>query len=330
MTTVVRFHELGGPDVLRLENLEVPPPGKSEVKIRVEAIGLNRAELAFRAGRYLERPKLPSRLGYEAAGTVIGVGDSVNSLTPGQRVGVIPSFSLTDYGTYGEEIIVPVHAVVPCPNDVSSETFAAVWMQYLTAYGGLIEAGSLQPGEHVLITAASSSVGLASIKVALAIGATPIATTRTSVKREALRRAGAAHVIATQEQDLASEVRTITDGKGVRLVFDPIAGPFVETLAKATSPGGMLIIYGGLSAQPTPFPGGLAMAKGLTMRGYTLFETTRVPARLSKAKDLILDGIASKKFVPVIDRTFHLHDIADAHRYMEAGEHVGKIVVTVP
>jgi NADPH:quinone reductase len=86
MATVVRFHELGGPEVLRLEKLEVPPPGKSEVKIRVEAIGLNRAELAFRAGRYLERPKLPSRLGYEAAGTVISAGDSVNSLTPGQRV----------------------------------------------------------------------------------------------------------------------------------------------------------------------------------------------------------------------------------------------------
>jgi NADPH:quinone reductase-like Zn-dependent oxidoreductase len=330
MATVVRFHELGGPEVLRLEKLEVPPPGKSEVKIRVEAIGLNRAELAFRAGRYLERPKLPSRLGYEAAGTVISAGDSVNSLTPGQRVGVIPSFSLTDYGTYGEEIVVLAHAVVPCPSDVSSETFAAVWMQYLTAYGGLIEVGSLQPGEHVLITAASSSVGLASIKLALAIGATPIAATRTSAKREALHRAGAMHVIATQEQDLASEVRTITDGKGARLVFDPIAGPFVETLAKATSPGGMLIIYGGLSAQSTPFPGGLAMLKGLTMRGYTLFEMTRVPTRLSKATDFILDGINSKKFVPIIDRTFHLNDIADAHRYMEAGQHVGKIVVTVP
>jgi NADPH:quinone reductase-like Zn-dependent oxidoreductase len=330
MTTVVRFHELGGPDVLRLENLEVPPPGASEVKIRVEAIGLNRAELAFRGGRYLERPKLPSRLGYEAAGTVISVGDSVTGFTPGQRVGVIPAFSLTDYGTYGEEILVPVHAVVPCPSDVNSVTFAAVWMQYLTAYGGLIEVGSLQSGEHVLITAASSSVGIASIELALALGATPIAATRTSAKREALHRAGAAHVIATQEQDLVSEVCAITGGKGARLVFDPVAGPFVETLAKATAPGGMIIIYGGLSAQPTPFPGGLAMVKGLAMRGYTLFETTRVPARLTKAKDFILDGVRSGKFVPVIDRTFHLQDIADAHRYMEASDHVGKIVVTVP
>ena len=160
--------------------------------------------------------------------------------------------------------------------------------------------------------------------------AIPIAATRTGAKREALRQAGAAHVVATQEQDLAGEVRAITGGKGVRLVFDPVAGPFVETLAKATAPGGMIIIYGGLSAQATPFPGGLAMVKGLTLRGYTLFEITRVPARLSKAKEFILDGIRSGKFVPVIDRTFHSQDVADAHRYMEASQQVGKIVVTIP
>ena len=164
--------------------------------------------------RHASATKLPARSSVLA--------NSVHGFAPGQRVGVIPAFSQTDYGTYGEEILVPAHAVVPCPPDVSSVTFAAVWMQYLTAYGGLIEAGSLQAGEHVLITAASSSVGIASIELALAIGAIPIAATRTGAKREALRQAGAAHVVATQEQDLAGEVRAITGGKGVRLVFDPL------------------------------------------------------------------------------------------------------------
>jgi NADPH:quinone reductase-like Zn-dependent oxidoreductase len=111
------------------------------------------------------------------------------------------------------------------------------------------------------------------------MGATPIAAIRTGAKREALRRVGAAYVIATQGQDLISEVRAITGGKGVRLIFDPVAGPFVETLAKAAAPGGTIIIYGGLNAQATLFPGGLEMVKGLTMRGCTLFETTRVRAR---------------------------------------------------
>lgn len=330
MTLVARFHEVGGPDVLRLEDLEVAAPAETEVKIQVEAIGLNRAELAFRSGRYLQRPKLPSRLGYEAAGTVIAVGAAVQGIAVGDRVGVIPAFSMTDYGTYGEQVLVPASAVVPCPRDLSSTTFAAVWMQYFTAYGGLIAVGALRPGEYVIITAASSSVGLAAIQIALALGAIPIAVTRTNAKREALQRYGATHVIASQEQDLAAEVRKITGGAGARLVFDPVAGPFVETLAKATAAGGMILIYGGLSAQATPFPGGLAMLRALTVRGYTLFEITQDPASLAKARDYILKGLAAGTLRPVIDRSFHLKDIAEAHRYMEACEQIGKIIVTVP
>lgn len=330
MTIVVRFHEVGGPEVLRLEDLEVPAPGAAEVKLKVEAIGLNRAELAFRSGRYLQRPQLPSRLGYEAAGTVMAVGSAVQGIALGERVGVIPTFSMNDYGTYGEEILVPAAAVVPCPESMTSATFAAVWMQYLTAYGGLIDVGALEPGEHVLITAASSSVGLAAIQIALDRGAVPIAATRTGAKREALQRCGAPHVIATQEQDLAAEVRKITGGAGARLVFDPVAGPLVETLAKATAAGGTILIYGGLSGQVTPFPGGLAMLRGLALRGYTLFEITKNSARLAKARDYIQNGLAAKSLRPIIDRSFHLKDVADAHRYMEAGEQMGKIIITVP
>jgi NADPH:quinone reductase-like Zn-dependent oxidoreductase len=296
----------------------------------VEAIGLNRAETAFRSGRYLERPKLPSRLGYEAAGKVVAVGNAVDGIAVGQRVGVMPTFSMNDYGTYGEEVLVPAAGVVACPENFSSTMFAAVWMQYLTAYGGLVDVGGLQAGEYVLITAASSSVGLAAIQIALAHRAIPIAATRTSVKREALQRHGAPYVIATQEQDLAAEVRKITGGTGARLVFDPVAGPFVETLAKATASGGTILIYGGLSAQATPFPGGLAMLRGLAVRGYTLFEITRDPARLAGAREYILKGLSDKTLQPVIDRSFHLKDIAEAHRYMEAGEQIGKIIVTVP
>jgi NADPH:quinone reductase-like Zn-dependent oxidoreductase len=237
---------------------------------------------------------------------------------------------MNDYGTYGEEILVPALAVMPCPTDLSSTTFAAAWMQYLTAYGGLVDVGCLKQGDYVLITAASSSVGLAAIQIALALGAVPIAATRTGAKREALQQCGAHHVIATQQQDLVAEVRNITSGAGVRLVFDPVAGPYVETLAKATASSGTILIYGGLSAQATPFPSGLAMLRGLSMRGFTLFEITRNPARLFNAKDYILKGLADKTLRPIVDRSFGLKDIADAHRYMEAGDQIGKIIVTVP
>jgi NADPH:quinone reductase-like Zn-dependent oxidoreductase len=129
---VIRFYEAGGPEVLRCEEMDVPCPGPREVKIKVEAIVLNRAEIAYREGRYLERPKFPSKLGYEGAGTVIEVGSEIRGVMKGERVGVIPDISMAEYGTYGEEILVPASSVTPCPEYLSCVTFAAVWMQYLT------------------------------------------------------------------------------------------------------------------------------------------------------------------------------------------------------
>jgi NADPH:quinone reductase-like Zn-dependent oxidoreductase len=330
MSRVVVFRETGGPDVLRIEDQSIPAPGPREIKIRVEAIGLNRAEIAFREGRYLERPKLPSRLGYEAAGIVSEIGRDITEFRKGDRVSVIPTFSMNDYGTYGEEILVPVDAVAACPPNLDSVHCASVWMQYLTAYGGLVEIGGAGAGDFILVTAASSSVGLAAIQIARKLGATVIATTRSSKKRDALLGAGATHVVATLDQDVVAEVRKITSGAGVRIVFDSIAGPFVESLAKVTAKAGTIIIYGGLSGEATPFPGGLAMARALTLRGYTLFELTSNPTRLQKAKAFIIEGLSAGYLSPVVDRVFKFDDIIEAHRYMEAGGQIGKVVVTVP
>ena len=214
MSRIVRFHETGGPEVLRIEELTIGQPGPREVKIKVQAIGLNRAELAFRAGRYLERPKLPSSLGYEAAGVITATGAAVTEFRPGDRVGVIPAFSMSDYSTYAEEILLPVSFVVPSPKGLDSTKCAAVWMQYLTAYGALVDVGGLKSNDVVIVTAASSSVGLAAIQIVQMCGGTPIAVTRTARKREALLRAGASHVVATQEQDVVAEVRRHTSNAG--------------------------------------------------------------------------------------------------------------------
>ena len=166
MARVVRFHEVGGPEVLKIEEIEVPPPAKGEVQIRIHALGLNRAEAMFRSGQYLEEPKLPARLGYEAAGTVAAIGTGVQGFKIGDAVSTIPSFSLNAYGLYGDLANVPVHAVTHYPASLSWAEAAAVWMQYLTAYGALIDIAGLKSGETVLIPAASSSVGLAAIQIA--------------------------------------------------------------------------------------------------------------------------------------------------------------------
>ncbi|MFF3985095.1 zinc-dependent alcohol dehydrogenase family protein [Streptomyces sp. NPDC001797] len=328
MAKLVQFDRIGGPEVLTLREVEVGAPGAGEVRIRVDAIGLNRAEIMYREGAYFYAPVFPSLLGYEAAGVVEAVGEGVTGLAEGDAVGVVPQFLQTDYGTYGDHVIVPASAVVPRPAGADPVRAAAVWMAYITAYGPLAESGRVRPGDHVLITAASSSVGLAAIQIARHVGAIPIATTRGPGKKQRLLDAGAAHVIVTDEEDLPARIKEITGGEGVRLAFDPVAGPGVETLAQGIAPGGFLVVYGALDPRPTPLPNAQSFP-ALNSSTYTLFEITTDPERLRRAVAFVNAGLASGSFDPVVDRTFDLADIAEAHRYMAANEQVGKIVVTV-
>jgi NADPH:quinone reductase-like Zn-dependent oxidoreductase len=161
MARVVRFHETGGPEVLKIEQLDVAPPGKGEVQIRVKALGLNRAESMFRRGEYIEQPDFPARIGYEAAGTVAAVGPGGEGFKVGDAVSTIPAFSQNEYGVYGDLVSAPVHAVAHHPASLPWEQAAAIWMQYLTGYGALIDIADLKAGDTLVIPAASSSVGLA-------------------------------------------------------------------------------------------------------------------------------------------------------------------------
>ena len=329
MPQIIRFHETGDADVLKIEDLPLQEPGKGEVRLKVEAISLNRAELMFRQGQYLEDPLFPSKLGYEAAGIVDAVGPGNGDVHIGDRVSTIPAFSMGEYGVYGESAIVPAHAVAPYPNNLTAIEGASIWMQYLSAYGALIDIARLEKADTVVITAASSTVGLAAIQITKAVGALAIATTRGAGKKQFLLDAGADEVVVTDEEDLFAKVMARTCGKGADLIFDPVGGPLLETLADAAAPGATIFEYGALSAAPTIFPLFTALKKGLVIRGYTLFEIVNDAARLARGKQFIYDGLESGALHPLIDRTFTLDAIADAHRYMESNEQTGKIVVTV-
>jgi len=329
MARIVRFHQTGGPEVLKIEQVDLPPPGPGEVRIAVKALGLNRAEAMFRMGQYLEEPKFPARLGYEAAGTIESVGDCVKGLKVGDAVSTIPAYSQNQYGVYGDMATVPAFAVAKHPASLSWAEAAAVWMQYVTAYGALIEIAELKAGDTLLIPAASSSVGIAAIQIARLVGATPIALTRGGGKRKALLDAGAAHVISTQEQDLVAEVKKITGGKGARVVFDPVGGPTIARLTEAMARGGILFVYGALSPEPTPLPLYEVLGKSLTIRGYVMLEITQDPQRLERAKKFIIDGLAAGKLKPIVAKTFTLDQIVEAHRYLESNQQIGKVVVTV-
>ncbi len=326
---IVRFHRLGGPEVLELDEVPLPEPAAGEVRLRVKAIGLNRAETMFREGRYLVQPVLPSKLGYEASGIVEAVGPGVDSSWIGKTASVVPAFAADAYGVYGEVAIVPALAIAEYPSTLSYEEGTSIWMQYLTSYGALVMHGKIAKGDFVLITAASSSVGIASIEIAKAEGAISIATTRGSKKKAELVAAGADHVIVTGEEDLAARVKSITEGKGARVIFDPIAGKGIEALAASASFGGTIFEYGALASEPTPFPLFAAIRNSLVIRGYTLFEVVANPAVFPQAKRYVFDHLTAGDFKPRIDKTFPLAQIVEAHRYMESNQQIGKIVVTV-
>lgn len=200
---------------------------------------------------------------------------------------------------------------------------------YLTAYGALVYRAQLRQDEFVVITAASSSVGLAAIQIASLLGAIPVAITRTSTKRQALLGIGAAHVIASAEEDLADRLHEIGGDAGIRVVFDAIGGPIFEPLTAAMAPGGILIEYGGLSHEPTPFPLGNVLSKSLTLRGYLVHEITGNPTWLEKARSFIVEGLERGLLNPTIDKNFTLDEIVDAHRHLESNRQFGKIIVKV-
>ena len=327
MTRVYRFHETGGPEKLQLDELEIGEPGPGEVRIKVEAVGLNRAEAMYRAGQYPVQPKLPSLIGYEGVGTVTQLGEGVTDYQPGQKVCVLPMISQGDWGIWGEEAIVPARILLPMPDGLSEAEAAAIWMPFMTAYA-LIEVADIGIGDAVIIPAASSSVGLAAIQLTNWAGGISIAATRTHDKADALREQGAARVVATQEEDLVERVMQITGGKGARAAFDPVGGPFVETLANALAPRGILFVYGGLSGKPTPYPHWPCAFKGLSMRGWVASEIWNHPHRFAAAQEKILLGLAGGHLRPVIARTFEgLEAIPEANRFLESNQQVGKVVV---
>jgi NADPH:quinone reductase-like Zn-dependent oxidoreductase len=329
MSRTIKFAQAGGPEVLEFIETEVPAPGPREVRIRVKAIGINRADSMWRNNKYTEPAKFPAGLGYEAAGIVDAVGKDVTGFAAGNAVSTIPAFSLNKYFTYGEVILAPDHAVVKHPESLSFVEAASVWMMFITAYGALVFDAQVKAGDFVIIPAASSSVGLAAIQIANYAGATPIALTRTSEKKKRLQEAGAVHVIAIQEQDMVAEVMRITNSNGARVAFDPVGGPDFPKLIAALTNQGIAYIYGALSEGDTPMPVLDLIRKMPTIKGYSIRLVTGDEARRKVAVEYVTRGLASGALKPIIDRIFKFDDMVEVHRYLENSGQFGKIVVTL-
>jgi NADPH:quinone reductase-like Zn-dependent oxidoreductase len=331
MPRVVFFDRLGPPEVLQLREVPLAEPGPGEVRLAVEAFGLNRSESQMRQGSYpMLNATFPSRAGKEAVGTVTAIGEGVQGVVLGQRYTTVPCFDMNKNGVYGEFAVVPAGALAPVPQGLSAVQATAIWQQYLTAYGPLVLYSQLGRGSVVLVTAATASVGHACIQIAKAQGATVIATTRQADKVARLHETGADHVIVTTRDALVPAVMQITGGKGAHVIVDSISGPVVAELAECAAHKGRIFLYGRLDETPTPYPLVTCMKKALSITGYTLWEIVLDAQLRREAERWIVSRLERGTFAPVIDRTFTLDQIVQAHAYMDANQANGKIVVTVP
>lgn len=325
MSRVVIFDEPGAPEVLRIVDAPVREPGAGEVRVALEAIGVNRLDQMLRAG-FSPRPiNFPgARLGVEGSGIVDAIGPNVTDHRVGDAVIITAVPDMDVNGTYAEHVIVPTNRLVARPAGSNATTAAALWVAYSTAYGALVEKAKLQPGHHVLVTAASSAVGLAAIQICTQVGAIPLAVTRHAAKEPALLAAGAAAVIATDRDDLHATVRERTHGRGVDVVIDSVMGPNLADLATAARQGGTVVLVGWLDPRPAPMP-----MHALTFHRYASFEHTLDDVAVRRIAAFLQAGLRFGALRPTIDRVFPFDDVVAAHHYLERGEHVGKIVLAV-
>jgi NADPH:quinone reductase-like Zn-dependent oxidoreductase len=335
MSKIVRFHQFGSADVLKIEDSEVRDPGPNELRIKAVAIGLNFAEVMWRQNQYIETPILPSGLGYEVSGYVEKTGSGVKDFKVGDKVASFPAHNQGLYSSYGELAIMPASSVTRYPERLSEIEAASYLMAYLTGYFALHTLAKVNSGATVVITAASSSTGIAAIELAKAVGAKVIATTRTSRKAAALKEAGADVVIATEEDNLVERVLAETDGEGAEVIYDAVAGKQLATLGKAVRRRGHLFLYG-FKGGETEVPVWDLFVRTVKFHAYKVLDFTGAPTlglapdkpEMERAFAYIHGGIEKGIFKPRVDRTFPLSDIVAAHRYMESGTQVGKIVVT--
>jgi NADPH:quinone reductase-like Zn-dependent oxidoreductase len=338
---VIRFHKTGGPEVLKAEELLLPEPKGSEVSMRVNAIALSRIDILWREGSYFEQAILPAGIGYDAAGVVESVGPEVKTLRVGDHVSTFPAVSLLDYTAHGEAILYPEEALFVYPRNFNLGQAAAVNSGLFAAYFAFVELAGVQPNQYVVITAASSSMGIAGIQLAKALGAKIVAVTRCEAKRQHLTTAGADHVVIAGIDDVHETVLEITGGDGVDVVYDGVGGPGLEELVWATRRFGHVIVYGHLGAMEdaTPLPLGACFLRGLNLHAsYKIFDFTGhsrlgIPPNrgaIERAKRFVFDGLASELFKPKIDRVFAgLEQYAAAHDYMGTNAQIGKIIVAL-
>ena len=317
----VRVHQNGGPEVLRYEEIPVPEPGAGEARVKIEAVGLNYIDIYQRTGLY--PLKVPFTLGMEGAGIVDAVGPNVTEVKEGDRV----AYSM-HLGSYAEYAVVPAWKLVPLPRSIDSRSAAAVMLQGMTAHYLTRSTYPLKKGETALVHAAAGGVGLLLIQVAKRTGATVFGTVSTEEKAKLAREAGADEVILYTQTDFLTEVKRLTNGVGIHVVYDSVGKDTFEKSLDCLRPRGYLVLFGNSSGPVPPFDLGRLAAKGsLFVTRPTLIHYASNREELLQRSGDLFKWIANGELKLRIDKTFALKDAAEAHRQLEARKTTGKVLL---
>ena len=329
MTRVVEFSEHGGPDVLRIETESPADPATGEVRVRMSAIALNRANSMFRAGTYLSEATFPSRIGTEGVGIINAVGANVSGWQVGKRVNLLPPANESLNGYAADFNTVPQDRLLPAPAELSDRQAATAWVPFLTIYHLFVERKWAAEGRWIVLPAASSSVALAANNLAHHLGAKTIGITRTRNKQAALETAGYDALVFSEDKRIVNDIKKIAPD-GVDFVFDPVGGAALADLVSSVNSGGKINVYGALDPDETLLPIFALMNNGATIGCYTVYELLNDSERLNAAVDFFLPLFDSGALAPVADeREFSLDQIGDAFRYLESNTQFGKVIVTV-
>lgn len=326
MPDVLQVPEFGGPEVLRVVDIEDPPLAPDEVRYDVKAFALNRADLMFLRGEHYTIPTFPSRIGQEAAGVVTEVGSAVRDFAVGDRVSALPFFT-HQHGVQGRSAVTPSDYLAHLPNSIEFVRGTAIWMQYLTPWFALTEAATLRRGDVVLVTAAASSAGLGAIQVARHLKLRTVATVRSGAKEEVVRRQGAHAVAVEGRDDLARLVDGVSGGEGIRVALDPIGGTSLLGYADLLAQGATVFGYGTLSDEQPVVPVAAMVRRRALFHPYSMFNHVCDPHQRHRAVGAISRALERGELDPVIDRVFPFREHLAAYRYMESNAQVGKIVV---
>jgi NADPH2:quinone reductase len=325
-TRAIQIEQTGGPEVMKLVDVQVGEPGPGEIRIRHKAVGLNFIDVYYRTGLY--KTALPTGLGGEGSGIVEAVGEGVTHLKPGDRA----AYATNTPGSYCEMRVMPARHVCKLPDAIDFETGAAMMLKGLTAQYLLkrTSLGQLQKGDHILFHAAAGGVGLIAVQWGKALGYEVIGTAGSDEKCKLAREHGAAHMINYNKEDFLARVKEITGGKGVKIVYDSVGKDTWEKSLDCLRPLGIMASFGNSSGPVPPFAPAILGPKGsLYVTRQTLFSHIATREDCQKMADDLFDVVVKGQVKIRVDQRYKLEDVQQAHRDLEARKTTGSTILTL-